>query len=72
MDSHLRHYWLGLTEVQFNDLLKSIPSLNNEVTNPSLALSIFLVKLRTGDSNQRLATLFQLPRSTLEKKNEDC
>ncbi|XP_047025748.1 uncharacterized protein LOC124634289 [Helicoverpa zea] len=68
MDAHLRHYWLGLTEMQFNEILNSLPTLHNKVRNPSLALSTFLVKLRTGDSNQRLATLFQLPRSTLEKK----
>ncbi|RVE41427.1 hypothetical protein evm_013921 [Chilo suppressalis] len=68
MDPHLRHYWLGLTVQQFNELLSSIPMLNDQVSNPSLALSILLVKLRTGDSNQRLGTLFQLPRSTLERK----
>lgn len=68
MDSHLCHYWLGLTAEQFNELLNCNPLLYNHFPNPSVALSIFLVKLRTGDSNQRLSTLFKMPRSTLEKK----
>lgn len=68
MDHHLCHYWLGLNAEQFNELLNCIPMLYDHFPNPSVALSIFLVKLRTGDSNERLSTLFKMPRSTLERK----
>lgn len=68
MDPHSCHYWLALNSEQFNELLNCIPMLYDYFANPSVALCIFLVKLRTGDSNQRLSTLFKIPRSTLERK----
>ncbi|KAL4710160.1 hypothetical protein ACJJTC_006457 [Scirpophaga incertulas] len=67
MHPHLCHYWLGINPEQFYQLLSHIPQLTHEVPCPSVALSILLVKLRTGDSNERLSTLFRLPRSTLER-----
>ncbi|RVE45293.1 hypothetical protein evm_010065 [Chilo suppressalis] len=67
MPPNLCHYWLGLTAAQFHELLLEMPSLQNEVPSASVALSIYLVKLRTGDSNERLSSLFEMPRSTLER-----
>lgn len=67
MPPHLCHYWLGLTAAQFHELLAEMPNLQYEVPNASVALSINLVKLRTGDSNDRLSSLFQISRATLER-----
>lgn len=41
-----------------------MPALN--VRKPKRALAIYLSKLRTGESNKRLSTIFNIPRSTLE------
>ncbi|XP_034839386.1 uncharacterized protein [Maniola hyperantus] len=64
---NLCHYWLGLNATQFYNLLNSIPQLYEKVPDASVALSIYLTKLRTGDSNERLTGLFNMPRSTLER-----
>ncbi|XP_045778715.1 uncharacterized protein LOC123876478 [Maniola jurtina] len=64
---NLCHYWLGLNATQFYKLLNSISRLYEQVPDASVALSIYLIKLRTGDSNERLAGLFDMPRSTLER-----
>lgn len=45
----------------------NIPRLYEEVPDASIALSIYLTKLRTGVSNERLTGLFNMPRSTLER-----
>ncbi|XP_072946923.1 uncharacterized protein [Epargyreus clarus] len=67
MPTHLCNYWLGMNSGQFHELLNCVPNLAEEVPNAIIALCIYLVKLRTGDSNERLATLFKKPRSTLER-----
>ncbi|KAJ8708905.1 hypothetical protein PYW07_013509 [Mythimna separata] len=64
MPNHICHYWTGLTVPQFLILHNLLPPLN--VKQSKRALAIYLTKLRTGDSNRRLATLFGIPRSTLE------
>lgn len=61
------HYWIGMSGDQFNELLLTVPSLCENVPNAGLSHHFFLVKLRTGDSNERLFTLFKIPRSTLER-----
>lgn len=68
MPPHLCHYWLGKTHEEFEELMLCVPSLIQYVKCPSLAMCIYLVKLRTGESNDRLATLFKMSRSTLEYK----
>lgn len=67
MNPHLCHYWLGINAEQFYQLLSHVPQLALETPCPSVALSIILVKLRTGDSNERLSTTLRLPRSTLKR-----
>lgn len=67
LDPNLCHYWLGMDADQFEELLAFIPSLNEEVPSASVALSIFLIKLRTGDSNERLSTIFKMSRRNLER-----
>lgn len=75
MPPHLCHYWLGMSAEQFHELLSCVPRLSEVVPNSSIALSLYLIKLRTGESNERLSTLFRIARSTLEKymnKARDC
>ncbi|RVE41531.1 hypothetical protein evm_013816 [Chilo suppressalis] len=67
MPPPLCHYWLGMNSDQFNNLLNCIPNLADHVPNASIALCFYLVKLRTADSNERLTTLFNKPRATLER-----
>ncbi|KAF9416045.1 hypothetical protein HW555_006457 [Spodoptera exigua] len=54
------HYW-------FDDILEETPSLGMRCNDPRTALAILLVKLRTGDSDERLATLFNMSRRKLER-----
>lgn len=55
MPNHICYYWTGL----------NLPVLRN-VSNGKLCLAIYLTKLRTGDSDNRLSTLYNVQRSTLE------
>lgn len=65
LDSKMCHFWLGFTAEQLQTLLSMSPSLFGQVPSACLALSIYLAKIRTGDSNERLSQFFNLPRSTL-------
>lgn len=53
--------WTGLSIEQFNRLLTEVPQLNRD------HLFMYLAKLRTGDSDERIATLFNLHRRTVEQ-----
>ncbi|XP_045781575.1 uncharacterized protein LOC123878448 [Maniola jurtina] len=64
MSEDFVHFWVGLTKSQFRQLIFDVPSLRN-MQKGSIALAAYLVKLRTGDSDERLATLFNMPRTTL-------
>lgn len=69
------HFWTGRNNEQFDTILEQTPSLVQRCRNPRTALSIFLIKLRTGDPNERLATLFNMTRQNLERlmnKARDC
>lgn len=68
MPQELCEYWLGMNAQQFEELLACVSSLEQETRNSRLALCIYLTKLLTGDSNEKLASLFGMPRSTLEKQ----
>ncbi|CAG5041284.1 unnamed protein product [Parnassius apollo] len=52
------HSWTGLTQGQFTELLDSLPSLRTK-KNKRTVLAAVLVKLRTCDSNARLANIFK-------------
>ncbi|XP_047029464.1 uncharacterized protein LOC124637154 [Helicoverpa zea] len=65
MDNHLVHYWFGISKEQFRTLLAEVTRLS-QMHRGSTALAALLLKLRNGDSNERIASLFQMPRSTLE------
>lgn len=65
LEDHLVRHWNGYTKDQLNQLLNEIPTIN-EMRRGKTALAAFLMKLRTGEPNERLASLFQIPRRTLE------
>lgn len=66
MEDHIVHTWTGLNKAQFQQMFTEIPQLL-EVPNATVALAAYLMKLRTGDSNERLANLLKVSRRTLEK-----
>lgn len=61
------HFWTGRNGEQFDAILDQVPSLSERCKEPRTALGIYLTKLRTGDSDERLATLFNVSRRKLER-----
>lgn len=57
MPEHIVHYYLGFSKEQFQQMLLEIPRLSNRHRG-SFALAAYLMKLRTGDSNERISFLF--------------
>ncbi|XP_041981920.1 uncharacterized protein LOC121735234 isoform X1 [Aricia agestis] len=66
MEDHVVHIWTGLNKEQFNQMFAEVPELS-EISKAAVALAAYLMKLRTGDSNERLASLLKVSRTTLEK-----
>ncbi|XP_028165256.1 uncharacterized protein LOC114356347 [Ostrinia furnacalis] len=66
MEDNVIHTWIGLNKAQFNQMFTEVPQLL-EIPKATVALAAYLMKLRTGDSNERLATLLKVSRRTLEK-----
>src|SRR5438309_2257966 len=59
--------WTGLPKRQFQDLFSSVPSLLiQEKRHPKTALGLLLAKLRTGETDARLASLAGFSRSQFE------
>lgn len=65
LSDHLVHCWIGISKEQHQQILNETPTLR-DMRRGSLVLTALLCKLRTGDSNERLSVLFQVPRRTLE------
>lgn len=69
------HFWTGLENRQFDTILQETPSLLESHKKPRLALGIYLCKLRTGESNERLASQFNTSRRSVQrilKKVRNC
>lgn len=64
------HFWTGRNNEQFDSILHQIPSLIQGCRNPRTALSINLTKLGIGDSNERLASLFNTTRQNLDVRHK--
>ncbi|XP_052739022.1 uncharacterized protein LOC112046063 [Bicyclus anynana] len=64
IDDHLFKYWFGRTKEEFKQILIDKPRLQSIKLKSGLAA--LLCKMRTGDSNERISALFQIPRRTLE------
>ncbi|XP_023940626.2 uncharacterized protein LOC112047666 [Bicyclus anynana] len=67
MPNHYCYYWTGLTVTEFLTLFSEL-SLDNFKPKPKSSLALYLIKLRTDDSYKRLASLFQISRTTLENR----
>ncbi|XP_045510487.1 uncharacterized protein LOC123705641 [Colias croceus] len=67
LDNEDLFFWVGFNYEQFNIILNQTPSLANQ-SRPRTVLGVYLTKLRTGESNERLASLFGMSRRTLERK----
>uniref|UniRef100_A0A2H1VNI0 SFRICE_040660 n=1 Tax=Spodoptera frugiperda TaxID=7108 RepID=A0A2H1VNI0_SPOFR len=68
MDPKILHHRVGITHNAFEQVIRETPSLQQEVTDPNTAIAIFLMKLRTGESNERLSNESPYAR----KENEYC
>lgn len=61
-------FWTGRNRATFNELLNQIPSLQQLPYTPQKArrdLAIYLCKIRTGEPNKRIASLFNVSEGTI-------
>ncbi|CAK1598067.1 unnamed protein product [Parnassius mnemosyne] len=63
MGDSVFYYWLGHTKEQFRELEATLPDFQNRAT----ALGAYLMKLRTGDSDDKISTLLNMSRTKLSK-----
>lgn len=68
----MRNYVFGLVYYyyndQFNEILRETPTLGEGNNRPRTILGVYLSKLRSVESNERLSTLFNMSRRTLQRK----
>ncbi|KOB79236.1 Uncharacterized protein OBRU01_00770 [Operophtera brumata] len=61
------HFWTGISHQQIINIMDETPSLQ-EYSNGKTMLGIYLSKLRSVETNRRLASIFVMPRQTLQLK----
>lgn len=61
-------FWTGQTRETFNRLLDEVPTLHRSSNTPRQDLAVYLCKLRTGEPNNRIASIFNLSRRTVDRK----
>lgn len=66
MSDHLFLYWIGLSKDNFQILLNEVPRIR-ETHRGVTGLVGLLIKFRTGDPDNRIASLMEISRSTLER-----
>ena len=66
-DNELRH-WTGLTTSEFQLVLEQTPSLLEQSNKPNVVLGGYLMKLRTGEPNERLASLLKISRRKFKRQ----
>lgn len=75
MDPNEVYFLTGRSFEQFNRMFVETPSLSRRSKRPKTALAAYLIKLRTGEANTRLADMFHISRTTLEREMKtarDC
>jgi hypothetical protein len=73
MDDKVVHDWTGLTKALFNQLVLDATTLKPiESRRPKTAIGLWLAKRRTGESDERIATLAGIPRSTASNQVESA
>ncbi|KAF9405866.1 hypothetical protein HW555_013571, partial [Spodoptera exigua] len=65
MPDHIIYYWIGFSKEQFMSILSEVPQLT-VLKRENVGLAAYLIKLRTGDSDERLSSLLCILRRTLE------
>jgi len=66
MDDKVVHSWTGLNKEQFNELMEETPSLS-KCKQANTTLAMYLAKLRTGETDERLASLFNTSQTTANR-----
>ncbi|XP_049887032.1 uncharacterized protein LOC126381621 [Pectinophora gossypiella] len=69
------YFHTGLTHAQFGTIINETPSLSEELKKPKTALGAYLLKLRSGEPNVRIASQVGVSKRTLERlfnKVRDC
>lgn len=61
-------FWLGISREQFNILLNQIPTLHDRSKSPKIDLAVYLCKLRNGEPNNRIGSLFNCSKHTIGRK----
>lgn len=62
------HFSVGLTHEQFERILQETPSLLEVSRRPKTVLGAYLMKIRSGEPNERLAARLGISRRTFERK----
>lgn len=65
LDDGIVHFWIGLKKDQVNNLFHEVTPFR-DMKKGRTTLGVYLMKLRTGDFNDRNATMLKIPRSSLE------
>lgn len=61
-------FWTGLRRENFESMLSEIPSIGQQSTTPKTDLAVYLCKLRTGEPNNRIGTIFNVSRRSVDRK----
>ncbi|XP_045781800.1 uncharacterized protein LOC123878570 [Maniola jurtina] len=62
------HYYIGFSKEKFLQILQRTPNIMQRFRKkPKTSLATVLAKLHTGESNERLSTIFNMTRKTFEK-----
>ncbi|XP_075985546.1 uncharacterized protein LOC142982751 [Anticarsia gemmatalis] len=67
IDDNELHFYTGLDKIQFNRILNQT-SLRDRTNSSATVLGLYLVKIRTGEPDERVASMFNMSRRTLERK----
>ncbi|XP_053610024.1 uncharacterized protein LOC128674998 [Plodia interpunctella] len=75
LDDYVLHFYAGYTKDNFLNILEQTPSITQTFKKPKTALATVLCKLHTGDSNERLSSIFRMTSQqfgTIMKKVRHC
>lgn len=67
IDDNELHFYTGMDKIQFNRILNQT-SLRDRTNSSATVLGLYLVKIRTGEPDERVASMFNMSRRTLERK----
>ncbi|XP_037869989.1 uncharacterized protein LOC119629142 isoform X2 [Bombyx mori] len=68
IDDNELHFYTGMDKIQFNNILNQTSSLRDRTNSSATVLGLYLVKIRTGEPDERIASMFNMSRRTLVRK----